>query len=133
VGVGGALVVSNLTTVAHVLSAPALGVLQRIEPGGVLELTMSEPGEQSFFLLDVPRSEATLYVAPGPFTVVSADGRFELGSLAPGRHQIQAWHPRFPPARAFVDLAPDSVVQVDLEMGVQQGGASSDSPPAAHP
>jgi hypothetical protein len=133
VGVGGAVVVRNESNAAHVLSAPTLGVVRRIEPGEELELALPEAGEQSFFLLDVPRSEASLFVASGPFAVVAADGRFELAGLAPGRHQLQAWHPRFPPARSFVDLAPDSIVRVDLEMGVDQRDASSETVPAAHP
>jgi hypothetical protein len=131
--VGGALVVSNDSGAAHVLSAPMLGVVRRIEPGETFELPLSGVGEQSLYLLDVPRSEATVFVAPGPFTVVAADGRFELGSLSPGRHQIQAWHPRFPPAQVSVEIAPDHVARVDLEMGVHPRDQESDSAPAALP
>jgi hypothetical protein len=133
VGVGGALVVHNESGAAHVLSAPTLGFVRRIEPGEALELSLPQPGEQSLLLLDVPRSEVSLFVASGPFAVVAADGRYELAGLAPGRHQLQAWHPRFPPARTFVELAPDSIVQVDLELGVDQRGEATDSAPAAQP
>jgi hypothetical protein len=65
--------------------------------------------------------------------VVAADGRYELSGLSPGRHQLLAWHPRVPPPRTFVDLAPDGIVQVDLEMGVDQRDEATDGAPAAHP
>ena len=110
----------NDSGAAHVLSAPALGLVRRLEPGEQVEIAVADAGEQSLFLLDVPRSESTVFVSPGPFVVVSADGRFELSGLAPGRHALLAWHPRFPPARASLELAPDSVVRLDLEMGVDQ-------------
>jgi hypothetical protein len=132
-GLGGALVVENLSDRAHVLSAPGLGLVRRLEPGARLELAPSAAGEQSLFLLDAPRSDATVFVAPGPFAVVSPDGRFELAGLAPGRHELLAWHPRFPPALGALDLRPDSVQRLDLEMGVDhlddvQGEKPADLP-----
>ncbi len=120
VGAGGLIVVANASGAAHVLSAPAMGLVHRLEPGQQVEIAVPLAGEQSLFLLDVARSEATVFVAPGPFAVVSADGRFELGGLAPGGHTLHAWHPRFPPARASLQLAPDSVVHLEIEMGVGQ-------------
>ena len=133
VGAGGALVVSNRSGAAHVLSAPDIGLLRRLEPGQQVEIAVPEPGEQSLFLLDVARSEATVFVSPGPFVVVSADGRFELSGLAPGSHRLLAWHPRFPPARASLQIAPDSIVQLDLEMGVDQRDDAPASAPADLP
>ena len=69
-----------------------------------------------------------MFVSPGPFVVVATDGRFELDGLSPGRHELLAWHPRFPPTRAWLELAPDSVVRSDLEMGVDQNDASENAP-----
>ena len=133
VGAGGVLMVSNASGAAHVLSAPALQLVRRLEPGQQVEIAVPNAGEQSLFLLDVPRSEATVFVSPGPFVVVSADGRFELSGLAPGSHTLLAWHPRFPPARAPLQIEPDSVVQLDLEMGVDQRDDVPASAPSDHP
>jgi hypothetical protein len=133
VGAGGTLVVSNGSGAAHVLSAPAMGLVRRLEPGRQVEIAVPDAGEQSLFLLDVARSESTVFVSPGPFVVVGADGRFELSGLAPGSHALLAWHPRFPPVRTSVQIAPDSVVQLDLDMGVDQRDDVPASAPAALP
>jgi hypothetical protein len=133
VGAGGALIVSNESGAAHVLSAPAMGLVHRLEPGEQVEIAVPDAGEQSLFLLDVARSESKVFVSPGPFVVVSADGRFELTGLAPGSHTLLAWHPRFPPARASLQIAPDSIVQLDLEMGVDQRDDAPASAPADLP
>ena len=71
VGAGGRIVVRNGTGAAHVLSAPGFGLLQRLEPGQQAEIAVPEAGEQSLFLLDVPRSGSTVFISPGPFAVVS--------------------------------------------------------------
>jgi hypothetical protein len=133
VGAGGKLVIRNASSAAHVLSAPGIGLLRRLEPGQQLEFEVAKAGEQSLFLLDVPRSGSTVFIAPGPFAVVSADGRFELSGVAPGDHQLHAWHPRFPPARASLQIAEGSVVRLDLEMGVDQRDPSPASAPADLP
>jgi hypothetical protein len=133
VGAGGKLIVRNDARSAHVLSAPAVQVVQRLEPGQEVEIAVPEAGEQSLFLLDVARSEATVFVSPGPFTVVAADGRFELSGLAPGSHTLLAWHPRFPPARAPLQISADQVVQLDLDMGVDQRDDVPASAPADQP
>jgi hypothetical protein len=133
VGAGGRVVVRNGTGAAHVLSAPGLGLLRRLEPGQQAEIEVPEAGEQSLFLLDVPRSGSTVFVSPGPFTVVSGDGRFELSGLAPGEHRLLAWHPRFPPAQAALQIAEGGIVRVDLEMGVDQREQAPASAPADLP
>jgi hypothetical protein len=118
VGAAGRLVVHNQTPESHLFSYPAAGVVQRIEPGQQVELAVAKAGEQGLFLLDVADSQATVFAAPGPFAVASSSGRFALSNLAPGRHRLRAWHPRFPPALRDVELAPDSSVEVDIELGV---------------
>ena len=133
VGAGGMLVVSNGSGAAHVLSAPAMQLVRRLEPGEQVEIPVPDAGEQSLFLLDVARSEATVFVSPGPFVVVSTDGRFELSGIAPGDHTLLAWHPRFPPARAPLQIQPDSVVHLDLDMGVDQRDDVPASAPADQP
>ena len=133
VGAGGKLVVRNDTGAAHVLSAPTMGLVRRLEPGQQVAIAVPDPGEQSLFLLDVARSESRVFVSAGPFAVVAEDGRYELSGLSPGNHTLLAWHPRFPPARAAVQIAPDSVVEIDLDMGVDQRDDVPASAPAAHP
>jgi hypothetical protein len=133
VGAGGRVVVRNGSSAAHVLSAPGIGLLRRLEPGQQAEIEVAEAGEQSLFLLDVPRSGSTVFISPGPFAVVGSDGRFELSGLAPGDHQLLAWHPRFPPARAPLQIAEGSVVRLDLEMGVDQRDDVPASAPANLP
>jgi hypothetical protein len=128
VGAGGVVVVRNEAGAAHVISAPALGVVRRIEAGEKLELALADAGEQALFLLDVPRAESTLFVSPGAFVVVSADGRYELSELPPGHYALHAWHPRFPPTRSELDLAAGGVVRLDLEMGVDQSDVSENAP-----
>jgi hypothetical protein len=133
VGAGGSIVVRNGTSAAHVLSAPGIGLLRRLEPGQQLEIAVPQAGEQSLFLLDVPRSGSTVFISPGPFAVVSDDGRFELSGLAPGDHRLLAWHPRFPPARASLQIAEGERVRLDLEMGVDQRDDAPASAPADLP
>jgi hypothetical protein len=133
VGAGGKIAVRNATSAAHVLSVPGIGVLQRLEPGQQVEIPAAQAGEQALFLIDVPRSGSTVFVAPGPFTVVSDDGRFQLSGLAPGNHELLAWHPRFPPAQAPLQIAEGRIVQLDLEMGVDQRDDAPASAPADIP
>jgi hypothetical protein len=52
--------------------------------------------------------------------VVSSAGSFELPDLEPGRAHLRAWHPRFPPASAWIELAPGQSRRVDLELRVDQ-------------
>jgi hypothetical protein len=131
VGAGGALVVVNRTGAAHVLSAPAQGLVRRLAPGEQIEIAVPEAGEQSLFLLDVPRSASTVFVSAGTYAVVSAEGRFELRGLPPGSHLLRAWHPRFPPAQVPLEIAAGGVVQLDVEMGVESRDEAS--VPAALP
>jgi hypothetical protein len=130
VGRGGTLVVRNATAASHVLSCPAAHVLRRIEPGAAAEIPLPQAGEQPVFLLDAagsPGSAATVFVSPGPFAVTSERGRFELADLDPGRVQLHAWHPRFPPSSRWLTVAPDATTRIDLELGVDRmeevGGA----------
>jgi hypothetical protein len=70
------------------------------------------------FLLDVAGEQARVFAAPGPFRVVSSSGRYELRDLQPGRAHLRAWHPRFPPSSAWVDLAAGASQRVDFELRV---------------
>ena len=133
VGTGGHISIRNASGAPHVLSVPGIGMLQRLDPGQQVEVPVSQAGEQSLYLLDVPRSESVVFVAPGPFTVVAEDGRFQLNGLAPGEHQLKAWHPRFPPAQASLRIADGSTAHLDLDMGVDQRDDVPASAPADIP
>lgn len=119
VGAGGAIEVANDTSDAHVVSVPALGLLLGVDPGEAAEIALPDSGEFEVFVLDAAGAQALVFAAPGPFTVISRSGGYALEDLPPGRHRVGVWHPRFPPASRWADLAPDSVVRLDLDLGVQ--------------
>jgi hypothetical protein len=118
IGDGGRITVVNASVAAHILSYPAGKLVRRLSPGERFEIDVPGPGEQGLFLLDVPDASATLFVAPGRFSVVTTAGDYALRDLDPGAVELRAWHPRFPPLAHQVQLAPDASVHVDLEMGV---------------
>ncbi len=126
VGAGGTLRVRNETQSAHVLSFPAASRVQTLAPGEACEIPLASAGPQSLFLLDVPGSEADVFAAPGPYAVVANDGRWRIRDAAPGRVRVIAWHARFPPTFRWLDLAPDGVAQLDLEVGVGHPAEASD-------
>lgn len=121
-GQGGTVVVQNATAEAHTLSWPSLGKVMRLGPGESVSLGVSASGAHSLFLLDRPQVEAGVFAAPGPYAVLTQDPRFELRDVAPGRAALRAWHPRLPPVARAVEVLPDQVTRVDLEMGVGRGG-----------
>lgn len=126
VGAGGALRVRNETEAPHVLSFPSAGRVQKLLPGESLELPLAATGTQALFLLDVPGSEATVFAAPGPFAVVGSDGQWEIRDVEPGRVRVIGWHARFPPTFRWLELAPDGVTHLDLEVGVGHPAETSD-------
>jgi hypothetical protein len=81
------------------------------------------------FAPDGAAARARVFAAPGPFATVSDAGRYALVDVAPGARMLRAWHSRFPPAARRVELSPDSVQRVDLELGVglasEDGGANA--------
>ena len=65
-------------------------------------------------------AKALAFVAPGLYAVVAKSGRFSLENVAPGHRTLHVWHPRFPPASRTLDLAPNSVARVDIQLGVER-------------
>lgn len=118
IGAGGHITIVNSSDDSHLLSYPAAGIFQRLRSGDKLELDVPGDGEQRIFLVDVLTADATLFVAPGRYAVVSTSGDYELRDLEPGPVELHAWHPRFPPVARHVELAPDASLRVDLPMGV---------------
>lgn len=122
-GKDGVLRIVNRDATSHTVSSPGLHLLKSLRPAESVELKMSNPGEVSIFVPDLAQAEAKVLVAPGPFCVVSAEGRWELRNLPPGPATLHVWHPRFPPLRRDLTLETDSVRRIDLEIGVDAGGS----------
>jgi hypothetical protein len=117
---GGTVALHNTTGEAHTVSCPSLSLVARVGPGESLEISAKTAGAHSIFLLDRPQVESGFFAAPGPYAVLTRDPRFELRDLPPGRAELRAWHPRLPPTARAVEVVADSVVRVDLEMGVDR-------------
>lgn len=117
VALGRTIVVRNAGDAPRVVSIPAAAVLRTLAPGDGFEVTPREPGELEIF---VPGAAAasSVFVAPGPFAVVTDAGRYELVDVEPGAQRLHAWHPRLPPTARAVQLVPGAVVRMDLEIGV---------------
>ena len=115
--------VTNETTAAQMVSMPSAGRLVRIAPGESVDIQGLELGEASLHLLGQkngrPTESPQIWVTNGIATEVESSGRFTLGGLAPGNHELRAWHPRFPPSPVrTVGLEVGSVRRVDIEIGV---------------
>jgi hypothetical protein len=117
-GAGGMLAVRNATEETHTVSCPSLSLVARIAPGESLEIPVKTAGAHSVFLLDRTQVESGVFAAPGPYSVLTRDPRFELRDVAPGPKQLRAWHPQLPPVARPVDVVADTVTRIDLEMGV---------------
>ena len=127
VGVGGKIVVENRAAREAVVSVPALASVYRIEPGAQITLDAERPGPFEVFLIGSDE-HATVWASPGPWTRVDRAGRFVLADLPPGSFTLRAWRPRFPSTSLDVQLEPDRITHVSLEIGVGRGGDS----PHAH-
>jgi hypothetical protein len=125
IGEAGRITVVNASGAPHIVSYPAARLVKRLAAGERFEIAVPSAGEQGLFLLDVPDATATVFAAPGRFTVVSTSGEYELRDLEPGETVLRAWHPRFPPIAHPVELAPDTASRVDLQMGVGIGGEAA--------
>ena len=119
-GAGGELVVQNRSDAPHVVSIPGGGAVRRLAPGESMSVTAATEGEWPVFLLDVPGEKALAFAAPGRYAVVSETGRFAFADLPPGRFRLHAWHPRFPSASTWVELASDHLSRVDFELRVDR-------------
>lgn len=120
---GGILAVTNRDAASHTISCPALGILRSVKPAETVELKAPRSMDLTLFVLDLPGSEARVFVAPGPLAVASPEGRWELRDLPPGPATLQVWHPRFPPLRRSVTVAAGSLQRLDLELGVERTGS----------
>jgi hypothetical protein len=119
VGQGGMVRVTNLDQVDHTVSCPPAGFLGRVKKGETAEFVAREAGELRIFVLDLPGVEGRIFAAPGPYCLVSKDGRWELADLEPATGTLQVWHPRLPSPRREVRIVPGTLERMDLEIGVE--------------
>lgn len=130
---GAVVRVENRSARRHTVSSPQHGLVTAIDPGAQLEIELSPSrsdatgadargSELGIYLLDVPSAGSRVFVAPGPFSLVSRSGRYELLDLEPGPVEVRAWHPRFPPLAKEAELHRGSATRLDLEMGVSVDG-----------
>lgn len=96
--------------------------MRKLAPGESASLTSLDEGEVPVYLLGLPASSsALLWVAPGARVEAGSSGRYTLRGLAPGRHEIRAWHPRMPPGRSVsVEVGQGEVRRVDLEIAIDR-------------
>ncbi|MDP3940296.1 MAG: hypothetical protein Q8R92_19445, partial [Deltaproteobacteria bacterium] len=120
VGLGGKVIVRNETSEPHIVSCPELNFLKRVSPGDEASIDTVEQGSHRVFMLDAPAVSATFFVAPGPFTVVGSDGRWQIEGVNPGVKKLRAWHPRFPPSLREVEAPGSKVIEVNLELAVDE-------------
>lgn len=118
---GGGIDVTNRSGETRIVSAPAAGFVQSLAPGTTAHVTPAEAGELELHVLGASAPPAVVFVAPGAFAQVGADGHYELRGLAPGAVEIRAWHPRLPvSASQHVTLAAGQALELDLEIGVDR-------------
>jgi hypothetical protein len=122
VGAGQPVRVENRDGSARTLSCPEAGFLRTLRPGETAELPRLPKGPLRIFALDVPGAEAGIFVAPGPYALVTRSGAWELRDLEPGEFVLQAWHPRFPPARLPVTVTEGHCTRVELLLRVEDAG-----------
>ena len=118
VGAGGTIIVRNTTQAPHTFSCPMATFMRRLSSGESTIISTHHPGEYTIFVLDYPGQKATIFAAPGPFSVVGPTRRWELANQTSGSWRLRTWHPRFPPVSHDVDLAVNTVQRIDLEVGV---------------
>ena len=116
------VVVMNASGETRIVSAPAAGFVQALAPGESARIAPAEAGELELHVLGASAAPAVVFVAPGAFAQVGADGRYELRGLAPGATLIRAWHPRLPVSVGQrVEVAAGQALRLDLEIGVDRG------------
>ncbi len=113
--------ITNASGEARIVSAPSAGFVQSLAPGESAHIAPPDAGELELHVLGASVAPAVVFVAPGAFAQVGADGGYELRGLAPGAAEIRAWHPRLPVSVAQrVELAAGQALRLDLEIGVDR-------------
>lgn len=132
-GASGVLLLVNETDHPHAISCPSMSLLRRLDPGATAEIATPPGGAHACYLLDAPDTQASLFVSPGPFAVVSGDGDWAIRDVDPGRVTAVAWHPRFPSAARAIEVKAGGILRVDFDLRVdapeQARAGGSDAAP----
>lgn len=116
-GAGGTITLHNSSSRKHTVAIPFDDLIRQIAPGAGFEIRVTRPGARSIFLIDVPgEAEATVFVSPGPYSVVGSDGRFELEDVDPGRQKLYGWRTDEPDIFSWVKIAHDRVQRFDFNL-----------------
>lgn len=119
VGAGGEVVIVNRgsrTRTVYALREDQL-VFEVAVPAGATSAPQPvgrTPGPLQLLVHEEDQAVGHLVVAGGPFHVAPGGISYVLTDLPPGRYEIRAWHPRFPPLQRTVDLAKDRQTRLDL-------------------
>lgn len=80
-------------------------------------VTFPKPGIVNVFCDIHADMSAFILVTPTPaWTRASADGRFELAGLAPGRYRVAWWHPDHTVGGADVEVPDEGAVSLDVDL-----------------
>lgn len=113
-GLKGKIRISNTSAEARVVASPEANWLERIPAGGMAEFHPRRSGAHTIMLLGATGPPASIFVAPGPFSVVSPRGHWQLFDVSPGTRSLQTWHSRFPSTQKTVTVARDKEAWLDL-------------------
>ncbi len=123
---GDSVTIENRSKSPRLLSSPIAGLVRRMAPGQQIEVEVRDPGQYELFVLDGIGASSVIFVSPGSMAVASDAGRYALENVAPGRHRLQTWHPRFPPTAQWVDLPEGVASRVDIRVGVGRSGGEEE-------
>ena len=92
-----------------------LGLYRKGEEKTVL---FSKPGVVPIYCSIHASMNATIYVAPSPYTaIVDRAGRFSIGDVPPGRYRLGTWCQKLPAMKRTVDVRADEATSVELIFG----------------
>ena len=115
----GAILVTNETGAARIVSDASGDVLRRIAPGETIRIDRPRSGLHRIKLLGEPTRPAEVFVTPGPHARVSERGRFELAGIRPGPVDVHTWHVRFPATVTHARIAAGERLRMDVSLGVE--------------
>jgi plastocyanin len=83
--------------------------------GEMREVVFEHTGPVNLYCSIHESMSATVYVTPSRlFAIASADGRFAIEGVTPGRYRLRSWSRRLPAAETWVDVKKGEPAQVRL-------------------
>ena len=114
----GSVTIRNETDVAFLVSDPVEGIVRSLAAGETWSLSEPVPGHHRIHVLHEAGVRSDLFVASGPFARTSERGRYLLSGLAPGSHDVRAWHPRFARVSHQIEIVSGERRRLDISLGV---------------